>query len=185
MSLHRERGAMVVEDLAALPARPLTVAEGTVLAASLVTEPTRAVWLLPTDDVQLERLGARGHANRLYRMLAGVIEREVEASGVQTLVVDGSLDVDQTVDAVEALLAPALAEGPRAATLAERQALLREANLAVVDQVRAFYARPWARGDGESTARTFVCECGNRRCVADVETTVAAAAAAPVRAPSH
>jgi cytidylate kinase len=37
MSLHRERCAMVVDDLAALPASPLIVAEGSVLSASAVS----------------------------------------------------------------------------------------------------------------------------------------------------
>jgi hypothetical protein len=40
---------------------------------------------------------------------------------------DGSLDLEATVSAVEGLFAEALAERPRAETRAERRALLREA----------------------------------------------------------
>jgi hypothetical protein len=48
-------------------------------------------------------------------------------------------------------------------TGAERRALLREANLAIVEQVRGYFARPWATGDSE----------------------VAAVAAGPALAPAH
>lgn len=41
MSLHRERTEMIVEDLRGLPASPLIVAEGTLVAPSLVTSRVR------------------------------------------------------------------------------------------------------------------------------------------------
>ena len=62
---------------------------------------------------------------------------------------------------------------------------MREANLQVVEQVRAFYRRPWAEGDAETVVRLFVCECGERTCVAEVEATVARAAAGPALAAGH
>jgi hypothetical protein len=86
---------------------------------------------------------------------------------------------------VEALFADALARGPRAQTADERRALLREANLAQVEQMRAFYARPWAEGDAETTERSFVCECGDPACTADVRQTVGTVAAAPALSPGH
>ena len=58
MSLHRERGPMVVDDLAGLPDHPLVVAEGTTLPARAV-DPARSVWLLPTPEFQRARLDAR------------------------------------------------------------------------------------------------------------------------------
>jgi hypothetical protein len=58
MSLHRERGPMVVDDLAALPAAPLVVAEGSVLAASAIADRSRALWLIPTPALQRARLAA-------------------------------------------------------------------------------------------------------------------------------
>ena len=46
----------------------------------------------------------------------------------------------------------------------DRFALIRESNLAVADQVRAFYARGDAQGDPEAVVRRFACECGHPAC---------------------
>jgi hypothetical protein len=186
MSLHRERGAMVVDDVLKLPASTLIVAEGTVLSAARVTDPGRAVCLVPTPELQRARLETRdGRTNRLYLLLSAEIERDAREHGVPVLPVDGTRGVDETVAAVEALFADALAEGPRAGSSAERRELLREGNLAIVAQLRAFYARPWADGDAESTVRTFVCECGDPACVATLDLPVGAVAGMPALARGH
>jgi hypothetical protein len=78
-----------------------------------------------------------------------------------------------------------LAAGPRAASLSEREALIREANLDVVEQVRGYYRRRWATGDPETVERTFICECGEPDCDAEVRSTVGRAARAPVLRPDH
>jgi DNA polymerase III delta prime subunit len=192
MSLHAERGPMVLDDLRALPDSPLVVAEGSTLPAQAISSGTadrsRAVWLLPTDDFQRTLLGARGTPpgpTALYLLLQERITREASEHGVPTLIVDGSLDLEATVAAVEELFAEALAEGPRAETRAERRALLREANKAIAAQVREYYARPWAEGDAESVVREFLCECGNTACDASVHVPVAAVMAGAVLAPGH
>jgi hypothetical protein len=188
MSLHRERGRMVVEDLQALPRSPLVIAEGTTLPAGAVEDRARAVWLIPTPDFQRARLEERelAHGPRLlYRLLSEAIEREADEHGVRTLAVDGSRSIDATVEAVERLFAHALAEGPCAETLEERRVLLREANQAVVAQVRGYYGRPWADGDPDELVRTFVCECGDRSCEEMAQVPVRAAAAAPVVTAGH
>jgi hypothetical protein len=186
MSLHRERGQMVVDDLRAMPESPLTVAEGTTVSPALVAEPGRSVWLIPTPELQQARLQQRdGNANQLYLLLADEIERAAREHDAPILAIDGSHTIGETVAAVEELFADALAAGPLAETTAERRALLREANLAHVEQVRAFYARPWAPGDPEVTERPFVCECGDRACDASVVLTVGRAGAAPALAPGH
>jgi hypothetical protein len=74
---------------------------------------------------------------------------------------------------------------PLASSREERRALLREANLALVTQVRGYYARPWAVGDAEDVTRSFVCECGATDCVDDLERPVGFAAAGPVLAAGH
>jgi hypothetical protein len=83
------------------------------------------------------------------------------------------------------IFADALAAGPRAESPAERRALLREGNLAQVEQVRAFYARPWAEGEADTIDRMFICECGDPACTASVVLTVGAVAAEPALAPGH
>ena len=79
----------------------------------------------------------------------------------------------------------ALAAGPCAASADERRALLREGNLAHVEQIRAFYARPWADGDAETVERMFICECGDPACVASVALTVGIVGVEPALAPGH
>jgi hypothetical protein len=188
LSLHRERGPMVVEDLRALPAAPLVVAEGTTLPARAVTDPARAVWLVPTPQFQREVLARRGTAPgpaALYAKLREVVAVEAAAHGIPVLTVDGSGGVEDTVAAVEERFAVALAAGPRACDRAERRALLREANAAVAAQVRGYYARPWAQGDAESSVQEFVCECADPACTATVALPVGALAHATMLAPGH
>jgi hypothetical protein len=143
MALHVERGPMVIDDLRALPRAPLVIAEGSALPAHAlsagVADRSRAVWLLPTRSFQQARLGESGTAAgplSLYLLLGETIAEEAREHGAPTLVVDESSSIEATVAAVEERLAEALSEGPRAGTLEERRALLREANDAIVSQVR-------------------------------------------------
>jgi hypothetical protein len=192
LSLHAERGAMIVDDLRSLPDSPLVVAEGSPVSPAIVSsgiaERTRTVWLVPTADVLRRRLDVRNlppGPYRLYLLLAATIEREAREHDAPTLTVDGSLGIDETVSAVEERFAAALAAGPRAESLHERRALIREANAAHAAQVRAGYARRWANGDAESVVRTFVCECGDPACDVDVELAVGDFPAGPVLADGH
>ena len=188
LSLHRERGPMVVDDLRALPRSPLVVAEGSTLPAAAVQDRARAVWLIPTPEFQrarLEERGLPGRARAFFLLLTETIEREAKAHAVPTIVVDGERGIAATVAAVERRFAEALAAGPHLETMGERRAVLREANEAIVAQVRGYFARPWADGDPEEVVRTFVCECGDRACDANVDARVDAAAEAPVLAPAH
>jgi hypothetical protein len=196
MSLHRERGRMIADDLRALPAAPLTVAEGTPVTPDVAGTGDRSVWLLPSARVRRERLAERGLASgvsRLYEALAEEIAGQVAAFGGRHLVVDGGRGVAETVACVEELFAGALREGPAATTPAGRRELLRYANLAVVRQYSAYFARPWTTGDTASTTCAFECECGRHDCEARVElpvaafplTSGAADAAGAVLAPGH
>ncbi|MFF1958727.1 hypothetical protein ACFVWX_17275 [Streptomyces sp. NPDC058220] len=205
MSLHHERGRMIVDDLRALPATPLTVAEGTPVTPPVVDAVGgadtgtggRAVWLLPSVEVQRARLHERDlglppGTHTLYRSLAGEIESEVAEYGARKLVVDGRSSVARTVAAVEEIFADALRAGPVAATATERGRLLRYANRATVSQYEAFFARPWSPDDAGTTALAFACECGKAGCEKDVRLTVAGfppppdtATSPPLLAPGH
>jgi hypothetical protein len=174
-SLHRERGAMVLDDLAALPEAPLVVAEGSVVPAA---DPERSLWLIPPPEVQEARLRARGTADgplALYLHLRDVTERDARAHGIPILQHADVADLEHH-------FAAALRAGPHATTRDERRALLREANEAIVAQVRGYHARPWAQGDPEAVRQRFACECGDPACEQDVEATVAQAAAGPLLA---
>lgn len=191
MSLHTERGPMVIADLRTLPDAPLIVAEGSVLPASAsagIAGPSRAVWLLPTAAFQDRYLAERrvtGGPAALYRLQRDVIEREAREHAVTILTVDGSRDIAQMAGRVEDLFRDALLAGPHAKTLAARRGLLRAINTDLVAQVRGYYARPWATGDADSVPRLFVCECGATACDLEVELTVGSAAANPVLAAGH
>ena len=189
MSLHRDRGQMVIDDARALPATPLVVAEGSVVPPSLISsgfaDEERAIWLIPTPGFQRAQLaGLPPGPSTLYTLLRDVIEQEAGEHGAPVLTVDGTRGIGELTDVVEQLFADAIAEGPTARTPAERQALLRAANEAVVEQVRGYYRRPWADGDSESVVRSFLCECGDTGCCESVEVTVERAAQ-PVYSPGH
>ena len=189
--LHRDRGPMVVDDLRELPESPLIVAEGSTLPASVVSsgiaEPARALWLLPTEafrEARFERLEMPTEGRQYFGLMAETIESDVSEHGTPSLTVDGSRSLDETVDVVEHTFAEALAEGPRVETIEARRALLREANKAIAEQVRGYYARPWADGDAETVDRDFVCECGDTTCEAFVRVPVRTSAT-PVLAAGH
>ncbi len=193
LSLHAERGPMIVDDLRRLPRSPLTIAEGSPVSPAVVSAgiavPSHAVWLIPTVEFQRARLSESGWPMELALLLASTIESDAAEHGAPVLPVDGSRGVDELATAVEARFAAALAEGPCAQTAAERLALLRYANDAVVSQCLAYLARPWTTGTAESMVRTFVCECDDPECDAAVELSVAAfqraAAVGPLLASSH
>ncbi|MEV5975920.1 hypothetical protein [Streptomyces sp. NPDC052114] len=190
MSLHHERGPMIADDLRALPAAPLTVAEGTPVTPGVVGSCDRAVWLLPTPEVQRARLAERGlrpGVAALYKILLGEIEAQVARTGARVLPVDGRRSVAETVAEVEALLADVLAAGPVAGSAAERVRLLRYANRATVRQYEGFYARPWAVGCVADALASFVCECGSVGCAAQVELSPAdfPEGRPPLLAPGH
>lgn len=121
LSLHRERGTMIADDLRRLPTSPLIVAEGSTVTPELVArgvaDVSRSVWLVPTRDWQRGELEERRTPENVIEyqfLIAAEIERAASASKVTVLSVDGSRSVEETVLAVKELFAGALARGPRA-----------------------------------------------------------------------
>ena len=119
LSLHRERGAMVVDDLRAFPSAPMVIAEGTPChrpwSSSTGSSARAGGVAAPHRRVPAARLArARGSARASpasTRLLAGEIARDAHACGVTVLDVDGSRDVDGMVVDVTAVLGDALAVG--------------------------------------------------------------------------
>ena len=185
MSLHVERGPMVVEDVRALPPEPLVVAEGRRC-------PRRSCRSIARSGC-CRRRSCSGNGSRsvAFRPLRGRCtscstrrsrpRRRRHAWTCSSI--DGSLGIEETVDKVEHHFAWFLAAEAGATTVEERRELLREANLDVVAQMRGFFARPWASGSAEEVERSFACECGDPACTARIETTVGVAAAGPVLEP--
>ena len=192
MSLHADRGAMIVEDLRRLPVSPLIVAEGSPVSPGVVSsgiaERSRALWLIPTDEFQQARMEERGRPRPVYelaRLVTAAIGRDARRHDARVITLDGSRGLGEIFDEVESAFAETLHAGPRAESRTDRRALLREANLAAAAQVRGYFARPWAEGDAEAVVRTFLCECGDAECTETLALPVGAAAAAPVHAAGH
>jgi hypothetical protein len=172
MSLHNERGPMILDDLRALPASPLTIAEGTPITPSIAGAGHRAVWLLPSAQVQRTRLAERNLSPgvlELYRSLARMIGTQVEEYGARTLIVDDRCGIEETIAEVERLFSDVLDSGLVATTTQERRCLLRYANRAIVEQHLAFSRRPWAPGNARTAVRAFACECGRSGCEEQIE----------------
>jgi hypothetical protein len=133
----------------------------------------------------MEERGWPAGPRRLSGAVAKAIEREVYEHGPRTLVLDGSRTVDEVRSSVVDIFTDALRDGSRAGTVDERRRLLREANLAVVEQVRGYFVRPWAQGDPEVMVREFVCECGDPGCTDTLQLRVGDVATAPVLVSEH
>jgi broad-specificity NMP kinase len=180
VSIDFERWPMIAADLRELPDSPLVLAEGTTvvpqLVAAGVADPSRSLWLSLAPALLQARLEARGtapNAVELYVLTADEIERKARELGVPILRVDDLASAHETVAAVEAAFADALAAGPRAESADERRALLRHANEAFVAQCHTYLARPWTSGEPETFVRPFVCECDEGECDGIVEIAVA------------
>ncbi|MBZ2409093.1 hypothetical protein ACWHAO_27565 [Streptomyces albidoflavus] len=173
MSLHAERGAMIADDVRALGPGPLIVVEGTPVTPDTVPDPGRAVWLMPSPELQRRRLAERGlpeGVHTLYTLLLADLAARIEAHGLADRVVTVTPDATpaDTRTAAETLLAGPLAEGPTATTPDERRTLRRAENEAVATQYRTYLARPWATGDPGTVPVTFSCECADPECTAQL-----------------
>lgn len=175
--LRLDRDAMTREDLAGLPDWPAVVAEGTpftpdfVGAAISALEP-HAVWLFADDATRAARNLARGWGgagNPADRQRRTDLEAAVhDANGVVITTSDHPTALD-TVAAIERACRGWIRRQPAATTIRERRALVREGNMAIVEQYRAGLARPWSRAQPGEVIRTYDCECARPGCVRLVE----------------
>jgi hypothetical protein len=124
-----ERFPMILDDLRAMPQRPMTLVEGPrlfpKLVAPLLTSAHQAIWLMPTPEFARESVEQRDkpqgrfetsdperhRANFLRRdaLLAEYIRQEVAAHGLSVIEVDGSGSPDELADQIDAHFAPYLA----------------------------------------------------------------------------
>jgi hypothetical protein len=184
LELNAGRFRMLLEDLAAVPAEPGIVVEGTPLlpwlTAPYVASPRHAIWLVPTPEFARARLTERlplagfletsdpdrVSESRIAReqVFTEAIAAGARELGLPVVHVDGSRDLAATAAAVEELLAPAL-EGLRdAATAEERTALRREENGAILRQLLLHLEAHPAVRRAEGTSYDFACECGASGC---------------------
>lgn len=90
MSLHLERGPMIVDDVRRLPTSPLIVVEGSTISPAVVSsgvaDRSRSVWLQPTPDFYVRE---QRWAPDLQPLLRATIEQDVREHGAPVLTVDG------------------------------------------------------------------------------------------------
>ena len=191
LAANTERCKLMVEDIAALPASPLVVAEGTPLlpwrVADLVAGPGHAVWLVPTPEFQRAQLlerprisfertsdPERALENRIQReiLVGELIEFEARQRGFRVIRVEESRGLLEVAAEVEEALGEAIAAGPRAATSGERFELRRRHNRQVHRQVSAYFARVPGAGDPAASPVPFACECGASGCLGRLSATL-------------
>jgi hypothetical protein len=192
VATNEERCRLMVEDIEALPAAPLVVAEGAPLHPSFVGERLagrdHGVWLVPTPEFQRARLEerdrttwertsdpARALENRIERELrvGKLIEEEAIVRGLHVLRVDVTRGLTAMTDAVETIFAEVISGGPRAGTTTERRELRRDENLTLLRQVSTYFERVPEAGDPRTSPIEFDCECGASGCEATVEMALA------------
>ena len=172
------RGPMIVEDLRALPADALVVAELTPPDPATASA-GQAVALMPSQEVQRDRLERRhpgGVPARYLRSWQEMTEKLAAGVGTHVIVVD-DLTPDETLAAVQRFFARRIAEEPTAATPDQRRDLLRYANQAVLDQCLG-WAEHTIGSDVSKTVLGFDCECARSTCAAMVQLPLADASAA-------
>jgi len=121
-----ERFGMALDDLLALPAGTPIIAEGPGIfpecVAPLLSEPSRALWLVPTPSfkrasaIRRDKPGSRWETSDPARAQQNLIERDLlmgeyvqstaEAFGLTVYLIDGSIDLNDMIDRVEAHFAP-------------------------------------------------------------------------------
>jgi hypothetical protein len=165
----RERMALVLEDIAALPETPGAIAEGPFLLPSLVPRRAAAVFLVPTPErmsATAEERGQRPVVLERNLVLAERIRAEAAAAGLPAIDVDRPLA--EMIELVDAHFAVALERLPRAA---DRPAVRRFENDVLARQVRLY------RASGEAPPGDFplpfACECATAGCADVVELTLA------------
>ena len=192
IEMNAGRFQMILEDIAALPAKPGIVVEGTPLlpwlAAPYVASPRHAVWLVPTPEFArarlLERLPlagffetsdpGRASENRIAReqLFTEAIATTARDLGLTVVHVGGARSPKETAAAVDAQLEPALARLSRGETTEKRTALRREENAAILRQLILHVEAHPTKLTAEETSYEFACECGASGCDATVRLSI-------------
>jgi shikimate kinase len=129
VAMNDERWPLVLDDVGALPTRPLVLVEGPnlhpKLVAPVLSSRHQAVWLVATEDFALASVARRDKLRgsdqssdpeqyrrnvlERNRLFAGYMRREVAAQGGALIAVDGAQTVEEVAQRVEEHFAPYLA----------------------------------------------------------------------------
>lgn len=175
--LEHDRGPLTLEDLAALPDRPSLITDGTpftpdVVGPAALRPPVHAVWLFADVETRAARNHGRGWGGAGSRAdldRAAMIAEQVETVGGTKIITSDHDSAERTVDAIVEACGAWLHDQPRATTIMERRALIREGNAAIVGQYRAGLARPWSTIDPATVIRAYDCECAQPNCTALID----------------
>ncbi|WP_027341192.1 P-loop NTPase family protein [Hamadaea tsunoensis] len=196
------RFPLIDEDLAALGAGPLILAEGPGLlpepVAARMASPAHGLWLLPSAEFSARNLGLRAEPQptedaeakaqatrvRLARdeLLVERMRADAARLGLPTWDVDGSWTLEETEERVARLFAPLIEAGPRVRDGAERAAIRRAENAVVKTQIEMFLRYLGEHAPAEPAPFPWVCECSTLGCAATVPLPVTAYAPGAVLA---
>lgn len=168
---------MTREDLAGLPDWPAIVADGTpftpALAGGAIEGPdVHAVWLFADDATRAARILARGWGgagNAADRQRRTDLETAVHDANGIVITTSDHPSAQETVAAIEWACRGWIRRQPAVTTIRERRALVREGNVAIVEQYRSGLTRPWSTTQPGDVIRTYDCECAQQGCVGLVE----------------
>lgn len=180
--------ALIMEDLAALPDRVLTIVEGPQLfrddIAPSWSGPRSALWLLSSEEFRRKALTERqGDASRFTSDAQRALDKRIARDTIlsdrirrdapeSVLDVDGTRDLPEMIERVGAYFRDAIAAGPRIADGATRQRVRRFENDVMVQNVRAFLAELGPQAPAEPAPLPFACECDRLGCEQLVEATL-------------
>jgi len=184
---------MVLDDIAALPAKPAVVAEGTNITPGMVPDDGFAVWLMAQPTTRADRNQQRGWGaagGQVDLIQARQLRSELPQAAASVIDTDDS-SVEDTITQIERIAASWLGSRPVAKGRTERQILIRQGNAAIVAQYRDGLARSGNMQEGDGPVRSYDCECGELSCSMMIELPLSllptpfTASSAPILAPGH
>ncbi len=124
----RDQFPLVIEDLIALPKKPMIIAEGLGLLPELVspvlTNKRQAVWLVPTEEFKQDSMRRRHKSLAVYKtsdpkrgmrnlftlglLLAEQVKAQAESRGLVVYEVDGARSVEEMASLIEQHFEPLL-----------------------------------------------------------------------------
>lgn len=185
LAISRERMSLIIEDLAAFGPGATILAEGPQLLPELVEPlmngPGAALWLLPEAGFGRRGVMARGETvpiseeaeaseNRFQRdvLVTSALRRQASERGLKVVDVDGGRSLDDTVDWLVQLMRRMPGGLHRAGQGVRRAAMRRRENLAMAEQLTAYWEDLGPEAMSDPPAGPFNCECRVLGCAQEV-----------------
>lgn len=162
-----DRRPMIMEDIHSQPVDASIIVEGAFVTPTMAGVADNAVWLMPSQEEQLARLGRRNpdRAHKDFIWGWNLVRSQLEGTNAAIVVVDGQT-IEQTMAAVEQRFGAILASSLAARTTDERRSLIRISNHQLATQATEILRL------GRRIPPVFDCECAHTDCTEFVELAV-------------